>query len=218
MIEKAKLESKIGKIVTLKSNHLKTAEQYESIFLGGEPTFITPLMVIKEVLKLNPDKIDEDSGKIKNTKGNMQFRCIWFSNKSFRFEEAWFFENELDFIDIEEKEVPTLKFGDNVVLKTNHLELKKRKTFLEIDKEKANNKASALLNFCSPVFIHLGYANVEKKESLIDPNNGEPKRAYCSKLVKLKSFNVKEDKYSEFLVPVEAVEKIIVPNATRMFN
>jgi hypothetical protein len=206
------LDLNIGKIVSIKTNHLKSVEQYETVFLGGEPTYITPLMVIKEVLIINSEKIDEDSGEIRNAKGNLQFKCIWFSNKSFKFEEAWFFENELDYINIDKKDLPSLKFGDNVVLKTNFLELKKRKTYLEIDKEKSNNKASALLNFCSPVFIHIGFANVEKKEPVIDPANGKPKRAYCSKMVKLKAFNVREDKYSEFLVPIEAVEKIVIPH------
>lgn len=205
-------DSNIGKIVSLKTNHLKSVEQYETVFLGGEPTYITPLMVIKEVLIINSEKIDEDSGEIRNVKGNFQYKCIWFSNKSFKFEEAWFFENELDFMNLNEKKLPTLKFGDSIIFKTNFLELKKRKTYLEIDKEKSNNKASALLNFCSPVFIHIGFTNVEKKEPLIDPTNGKPKRAYCSKMLKMKAFNVKEDKYSEFLVPIEAVEKIVIPD------
>ncbi|MCE3295152.1 MAG: hypothetical protein K0R65_866 [Crocinitomicaceae bacterium] len=210
MTEKEKLSVNIGKIVSLKSNHLRTTNQYDEIKLAGEPNYITPLMVIKEVLDSKSDKVDEETGELKNVKGNLQYRCIWFSNKSFKFEEGWFFHNELLFVKLDNAETPTLKFGDNVVLKTNFLELKKRKTYLEIDKDKSNNKISGLLNFCSPVFIFLGYSSVEKKEALIDPNTGKSKRAYCSKLVKLKSFNVKEDKYSEFLVPIEAIEKVLI--------
>lgn len=229
------LQSEIGKIVTLKSNHLHSIKQFENILLAGETNYITPLMVIKEVLDTKSDKIDEETGEVKYIKGRLQFRCTWFSNKSFKFEEGWFFQNELVFIenkdskklivDIEHVELdkqevednvknpnePSLIFGDTVILRTNHLELKKRQTHLEIDKEKSNNKVSALLNFCSPVFIFLGYASVEKKEPLRDSNTNSVKRAYCKKLVKLKAFNVKEDKYSEFLVPVEAIAKVSIP-------
>jgi hypothetical protein len=79
---------------------------------------------------------------------------------------------------------------------------------LEIDQEKINNKITALLSFCSPVFIVIGFSVVEKKEPLIDSHTGQTKRAYGSKLVKLKSFNSNENKYSEFLVPIESIQKI----------
>ncbi len=165
---KVATENKIGKVVTLKSNHLKSTEHFGSVLLAGEPNYITPLMIIKEVLITNPEKVDEETGEFKNAKGNLQFKCIWFSNKSFKLEEAWFYENELTFVELNSNKQTTFKYGDNVVLKTNQLELKKRKTFLEINKEKSNQKVSALLNFCSPVFIFIGYTTVEKKEALID--------------------------------------------------
>jgi hypothetical protein len=208
---------KIGTIVTLKSNHLKSKEQFQEILLAGEPNFITPLMIVSEILKIKTDKIDEETGVIKNLKGNYQYKCIWFSSKSFKIEEQWFYENELIHIVNNEEsknidsESQKFSFGDNLVLKTNRLELQKRKTYLELEKDKTTNKISSLLTFCSPVFILVGYSSVNQKEPLIDNHTGKQKREYCTKLVKVKSFNVKEDKYSEFLIPIEAVEKIELP-------
>ena len=124
---------KIGTIVTLKSNHLKSKEQFQEILLAGEPNFITPLMIVSEILKIKTDKIDEETGVIKNLKGNYQYKCIWFSSKSFKIEEQWFYENELIHIVNNEEsknidsESQKFSFGDNLVLKTNRLELQKRK-------------------------------------------------------------------------------------------
>lgn len=199
---------KIGTIVTLKSNHLKSIDQFPELLLAGEPTFVTPLMIVTEVLVVKTDKIDEETGKLKNLKGNFQYKCIWFSNKSFKIEENWFYEKELLSIAPKSEVDEKLQFGDNIVLKTNSLELQKKKTYIENDKNKVNTKISHLLNFCSPVFIFLSYASVEKKEPFIDSHTGRLKRIYSSKLAKVKSFNVKEDKYSEFLIPVEAIQKI----------
>lgn len=198
----------IGSTVSLKTNHLKSKEQYPEILLAGEPCFITPLMVVSEVLVVKTDKVDEETGVFKNSKGNFQYKCIWFSSKSFKLEENWFYEEELLLIEKDNKKDKSFKFGDNIILKTNILELLKLKTYLEINKEEKKNKTSSLLNFCSPVFVFIGYTSLDKKEPLIDVNTGNPKREYCSKLVKAKSFNLKEDKYSEFLIPIEAVEKI----------
>lgn len=206
----------IGSIVSLKSNHLKAKEQYPEILLAGEPSFITPLMIVSEVLVVKTDKLDEETGITKNSKGDYQYKCIWFSNKSFKIEENWFYEKELLLIEKYEREGKNFKFGDNISLKTNTLELQKRKTYLEVKKEEKSNKISSLLNFCSPIFIVIGYTSVEKKESLIDSHTGNQKREYCSKLVKVKSFNVKEDKYSEFLFPIEAVEKVVIVDKTNL--
>jgi hypothetical protein len=203
---------KIGAIVTIKSNHLKSVEQYQEILLAGEPNFVTPLMIVSEILKIKTEIIDEATGVNKNSKGEFQYKCIWFSNKSFKLEEQWFYEKELICIDEDtndhDLENPKFSFGDNLVIKTNRLELQKRKTYLDVEKDKTTNKISSLLTFCSPVFILIGYSSVNQKEPLIDTHTGKRKREYCTKLVKVKSFNVKDDKYSEFLIPIEAVEKI----------
>ena len=145
---------KIGTIVTLKSNHLKSKEQFQEILLAGEPNFVTPLMIVSEILKIKTDKIDEETGVIKNLKGNYQYKCIWFSSKSFKIEEQWFYENELIFIDEKneyeetkdnDSELQKFSFGDNLVLKTNRLELQKRKTYLELEKDKTTNKISKII-------------------------------------------------------------------------
>ncbi len=207
---------KIGAIVTIKSNHLKSVEQYQEILLAGEPNFVTPLMIVSEILKIKTEIIDEATGVNKNSKGEFQYKCIWFSSKSFKIEEQWFYEKELICIDedtnVHDLENPKFSFGDNLVLKTNHLELQKRKTYLDVEKDKTTNNISSLLTFCSPVFILIGYSSVNQKEPLIDTHTGKQKRLYCTKLVKVKSFNVKEDKYSEFLIPIEALEKIELPS------
>jgi hypothetical protein len=231
------LKDYIGDIVILKISHIKNEEDFSDITIAGDSNYITPLMVVKEVLDSKPDKIDGETGQLKNSKGNLQFRCIWFSPKQFKFEEGWFYQKEL--INLSKTEIKSEKefenqvsnsnksnnldgdhprqfdeekvkinLGDKVVFKTNDLELKKRKTFLEIDQEKINNKITALLSFCSPVFVVIGFSVVEKKEPLIDSHTGQTKRAYGSKLVKLKSFNSNENKFSEFLVPYESIQKI----------
>lgn len=235
-------------MVILKTSHIKKDVDFSEITIAGDSNFISPLMVVKEVLDSKSDKIDEEKGQLKNSKRSLQFRCIWFFAKKFQFEEGWFFENEL--VNLSKKEQETketdsdesnnlnkaqktqgansnklnnsdneqtkqssdekvqISLGDKVVFKTNELELSKKKTFLEIEEKKINNKVSSLLSFCSPVFIVTGFSVVEKKEPLIDSQTGRLKRAYCTKMVKLKSFNSNENKYSEFLIPIESIQKI----------
>lgn len=198
----------IGKIVSLKSNHLKSNIQYSTVNLAGEPNFITPLMIVSEILIQKPEIVDEETGDVKNSKGSCRYKCIWFSNKSFKIEENWFFEKELlDFDELNvDKEI--FKFGETVVLKTNFLELQKKKTNLELATNFRINKISSLLNFCSPIFTFMGYQTVEKKEPEFDSKTLNRKRFYPEKIVKVKTFNSKEDKYSEFLFPIEAILKV----------
>jgi hypothetical protein len=203
------IQPTIGSIVTLKSNHLKSESHYPEIRLAGEPNFQTPLMIISEILIQNPEKVDEETGKIKSVKGKYRYKCIWFSAKLFKFEEGWFFDNELLTIKIQTENPDKIEFGQTLVLKTNALELQKKKTHIEIDLENKTNKTNSLLTFTSPVFILIGYSNVEKKEPELDPKTGKRKRIFPEKLAKIKAFNLKDDKYSEFLIPIEAIEAII---------
>lgn len=209
--------NEIGEIVTLKSNFLKSPKHYPDVWLAGEPNYVTPLMIVSEILLQANEKINEETGEpIGSTRGDKKYKCIWFSNKDFKFEENWFFENELIKLKVHRRKIHTFSFGDSVVFKTNELEIKKRKSYLEMINTKNDKKTTPLLSFCSPVFTFIGYLNVEKKDVEIDTKTGKKKRWYPSKLAKIKTYNYKEDKYSEFTLPIEGLFFVNKPNENKI--
>jgi hypothetical protein len=195
----------IGQIVSSKSNHLSDAEQYQHIWLAGDQNYTTPLMVITEILINVSQNIDEVTGEDKSQRNKYRYKCMYFSNKQLKFEENWFYQEELHdtSYEIPQKNLALIKPGKRVVFKTNQIEVGKRKSFLEQENKKKNQKSASLLTFSSPVFIVAGFKVVIKKEPEFDLITGEVKHEYPSKAVKIKFFNSILDKFSEFIVPVE---------------
>lgn len=203
---------KLGTIVSLKSNGLLSLASNQHLSLGGDENFTVPLMVIVEAVFSTQSEIDELTGEIKfELKGKNKYKCVYFSNKSMRLEENWFTENELEIYGELENQIhqtekfENIKWGDIVRFKTIDEEAKKTKSYNE---GIASKKVKPLLTYSSPALQVIGFANVEKKEPLIDPYNGLKKREISKKFLKCKFFNPITDKFSEFLFPIECLQKI----------
>lgn len=204
----------IGEIVSFNSNSFKQAKEFKSVWIAGDQNYVVPLMVVTEISIDSKPKFNEDTGKTKPLKN--KYKCTWFSNKSLKFEEVWFFENELNsfLIENEKKSIKSsdledvISKGSKVIFKTNSLEIMKRKSSLDYNNHSKQRKSSALLAFSSPVFVVIGFAEVQPKEPVIDPITNTVKRIYSNKLVKVKFFNSHSDKYSEFYVPIETLSLI----------
>lgn len=201
-----------GTIVTLKSNGLIHLANYNFLSIGGNENFTTPLMVVVEILINNNDDIDEETGEIKSsTKNQNKYKCMYFSNKSMKFEENWFIENEIEIYGAENEHlhsIPTsteIKRGEIVRFKTVDEEAKKSKSFNESDNNKGNK---SLITFIAPALQVVGFTNPDKKEPLIDPHTGNKRRIISSKMVKCKFFSTDSDKFSEQLVPIECLQFI----------
>jgi hypothetical protein len=215
------MQFNLGTVVSLKSNGLLPLANHNFIKLGGNEKFTTPLMVVIEILHNTSTDYDDETGENKSSKkGNEKYKCIYFSNKSMKFEENWFSKNELKQYG-EEDEIHNninsndLNWGDIVRFKTVDEEAKKTKSFNEGE----NNKNSKpLLNFTSPAMQIVGFATPDRKESLIDSYNGLKKRDVSKKIVKCKFFNVDSDKFSEQLIPIECLQKIIDENIDEKLN
>lgn len=226
---------KLGTIVSLKSNGLIHLANYNFLSLGGNENFTTPLMIVVEILLNINQEIDEETGEVKSSsKAQNKYKCMYFSNKSMKFEENWFAERELskyqienfntniqvDLIDDKKPELKDIEStdekedvdkkhrltsGDLVRFKTVDEEAKKTKSFNESDNKKGTKP---LITFIAPALQIVGFTSPDKKEQAIDPNTGKPKRVFSSKLVKCKFFNTESDKFSEQLVPIECLQYI----------
>lgn len=203
---------KIGTIVSLKSNGLLQLANYNFLSLGGNEHFTTPLMVIVEILINKTQEIDEESGEIKSTSINQnKYKCMYFSNRTMKFEENWFAEKELAVYGEHTMEYhgspdsTKIKRDETVRFKTVDEEAKKSKSFNESENKKGTKP---LVTFIAPAMQVVGFANPEKKDQVLDPNTGKPKRKYPSKMVRCKFFNTEADKFSEQLVPIECLQFI----------
>src|SRR5690554_3626505 len=199
----------IGEIVSFDTNYIRHDNEFSSVWLSGDQNYVVPLMVVSEIILDSKPKLNLETGKTKSPKN--KYKCIWFSNKSLKFEEGSFLEKEIysisDTIQVKPeltKDNENITKGSKVVFKTNSFEVKKRKSNLEFIGKNKNRKNSSLLTFSSPVFVVVGFLEVQIKEPVIDAHTNTVKRIYSSKLVKVKFFNSLSDKYSEFVVPYEA--------------
>jgi uncharacterized protein YodC (DUF2158 family) len=222
-------EIKLGDIVALKS-HPFTATNTD-VIISGDAQHISPLMVVVEILIESKNIYDEQTGDLK---GKKQCKCIWFSNKSSQFEEAWLSDNLLNIIasnvkksEVEaklekegfsEKEIESLmttkkleKFavGETVSLKTLNFELNKKKSTLKAHGYNSKEvNISALLSFVPPTMQVIGKSKNENKEPIFDAKSSEKKRSISKNLIKCKWYNPSSDKMSEKLLPPEALQII----------
>ncbi|HYG16139.1 MAG TPA: hypothetical protein VEC12_10340 [Bacteroidia bacterium] len=86
-------EYHLGCIVALKSHFFNSGDQSNVVLLSGEPQLMPPLMVVTEKLKVTKKSFEENSGLETSVIGEFQYKCLWFSNKSFQFEDAWFLQD-----------------------------------------------------------------------------------------------------------------------------
>lgn len=209
---------KLGDIAAL-SSHPFTSSQHD-ILIGGEPQLISPLMIIVEILGDVQNLYDENVGNQIQGKGgtNAQCKCMWYSSKSFQFEEALIsskllkkIEDINDFM-LKEKDVngkyKYLQIGTSVTLYTAQLELKKFKSSYKNEGGKERSSINPLLSFVSPIMQIIGTSKNESKEPLFDAKTGNKKREISELLVKCKWFNPSSEKMSEKLIPIEALSII----------
>lgn len=200
----------LGSVVSLKSNGLLPLAKYNFLSLGGLEYYTTPLMVVFEILYSTQIEIDEETGEEKvKQRGKNKYKCMYFSNKSKKFEENWFNENELELYGEVDHPVHVsvgksdIKWGDVVRFKTIDEEAKKTKSYSDNNKTKV---PKPLLTYTSPALQVVGFVSVDKKEPLVDPYNGQKKRDKSQILVKCKFFNSDSDKFSEHQVPIECLQ------------
>lgn len=207
----------LGDIVALSSHPFSAFQQ--DILIGGEPQLISPLMIIVEILGDSQNLYDENVGQQIQGKGGStaQCKCIWYSSKSFQFEEAWISSKLLKKIEekdllLKEKEsdgkYKHIQIGSSVTLCTAQLELKKLKSSYKSEGGKERSSLNPLLSFVSPIMQIVGTAKNESKEPLYDSKTGNRKKEVSELLIKCKWFNPSSEKLSEKLIPIEALTLI----------
>lgn len=208
---------KLGDIVAL-NFHPFSLFQHD-ILIGGEPQLISPLMIIVEIIGDSQNLYDENIGNQIQGKGGStaQCKCIWYSSKSFQFEEAWISSKllkKIKNIDPVFKEKDSngkykhIQIGASVTLCTAQLELQKMKSSYKSEGGKERSSVNPLLSFVSPIMQIIGTAKNESKEPLYDSKTGNKKKEISELLIKCKWFNPSSEKLSEKLIPIEALTLI----------
>lgn len=206
MAQSLNSEFQIGSIVTLKAHYTRGEKDYlDNISIAGDDKSIPPYMMVTEILKETRNKYDEDTGENTIQKNSFRLKVIWFNAKSYEFNEKWISSN---FVDIVENELKNIKFSkaDQVILKTNQLEIKKKR--ISIKEEEWNTKISksSLLSFCAPEMVVIGKSTFKPKDPLFDKVTNERIREIPTDQVKVQFYNPLTDKYSEEVLPVECFE------------
>jgi hypothetical protein len=200
---------KIGDIVS--SNQHPYFETYQKSIISGEHLMTPPMMVVVEVLLILKNEHSEESGEKILEEGMANCKCIWFSSKTYQFEDHWFYSNQLKHIKEKKRNSDEieLKVGATVSLKTIKLELKKKKSSLSVEhsynESKDKKSITSLLSFVSPVMQVLQIKKTESKEIKFDMKSGKQKRFYPKTEVKCKWFNPSADKFTEKFLPLEVL-------------
>src|SRR5690554_701316 len=207
MAQSLNSEFQIGSIVTLKSHYTRGEKDYlDNISIAGDDKSISPYMMVTEILKETKNKFDEDTGENTIQKNSFRLKVIWFNAKTYEFNKKWI---SSQFVDVVENELKNIKFSkaDQVILKTNQLEIKKKR--ISIKEEEWNTKISksSLLSFCAPEMIVLGKSKFKPKDPHFDKVTNERIREIPTDQVKVQFYNPLTDKYSEHILPVECFEK-----------
>lgn len=215
----------IGDIVAL-SSHPFTSLQHD-ILIGGEPQLTSPLMIIVEIVGDSQNLYDVNVGnQIQGKFGSTaQCKCIWYSSKSFQFEEAWVSSKLLK--KIQEKDSTLIEkdddgkykhlpIGTSVTLCTAQLELKKLKSSYKNEGGKERSSINPVLSFVSPLMQIIGTCKNDSKEPRYDSKTGNKKREVSELLIKCKWFNPSFEKMSEKLIPIEALTLIPTTDAVKL--
>lgn len=189
----------LGDIVALRSHPFE--HNLTSVIYSGDPSHISPLMIVAEILlpANTKEEIDSDLS---------EYKCIWYSSQMQSFEETWLSGYYLKLIEKADEEAPlSFTSGDTVLFRTTFLELGKRKSSFSIEGKQSlvNNKATIitpLLNFSSPVFIvcNNGILNNQPTKS-----GNKRKSIISDKKVKVKWYNSFKGKFSEYVLPTSCI-------------
>ncbi|HYG16140.1 MAG TPA: hypothetical protein VEC12_10345 [Bacteroidia bacterium] len=103
-----------------------------------------------------------------------------------------------------------MKFGMKVEFKTSPLELGKKKITFKQTKTLRDDghTITALLSFVSPIMQVIGTARNDSKEPLFNAKTNERVRFVPEQLIKCKYYNYNLNKFSEVLIPKEALIQV----------
>lgn len=221
----------LGEIVTLNNHPYYSLNS--KILITADATMTPPLMVVIEVLNDYKTKFyfDEKTA-IKGTNSSM-VKCVFYSNKTHKYESNWFLINQIKKIDYEnvlekdqnsslENSIILKKESDinelinkNVILKSWEIELGKKKSSFSYDSysNKNSNKITSYLCFLPPVMIIIGSKKLdESKETNFDKKTGETKRIFSKILLKCKWFNPLTNTFSEDFFTPESLDFVKEPD------
>ncbi len=207
MAQSLNSEFQIGSIVALKSHYTRGEKEYlDDISIAGDDKSISPYMIVTEILKETKNKFDEHTGENTIQKNSFRLKVIWFNAKTYEFNKKWI---SSQFVDVVENELKNIKFSkaDQVILKTNQLEIKKKR--ISIKEEEWNTKISksSLLSFCAPEMVVIGKSTFKPKDPLFDKVTNERIREIPNDQLKCQYYNPITDKYREVILPIECFEK-----------
>ncbi|MCF8448190.1 MAG: WYL domain-containing protein [Bacteroidia bacterium] len=210
----------VGSIITLKSHYCTHEDDFSLTMHDGKPEFVPPLMVVTEVLRQKKHKIDENTGDPLLTENyKNQYKCTWFSNTKFQFEETWFHDNQVKkiILDTNNKAEKTQTYvGQKFEFITNPLESKKQKRSTKKVNQDSNDYSITpnLLHVC-PILIGIGTSKYESKDPIFDKFNVQIR--YTTKLlIKCKYYNENLNKFSEHLIPIEALNFLNEPKIEKI--
>ncbi len=221
----------LGEIVTLNNHPYYSLNS--KILITADATMTPPLMVVIEVLNDYKTKFDfDEKTAIKGTNSSM-VKCVFYSNKTHKYESNWFLINQIKKIDDEnfnnedkslsvEYDIILKKESDinelinkNVILKSWEIELGKKKSSFSYDSylNKNSNKTTSYLSFLPPVMIIIGSKKLdESKEINFDKKTGETKRKFSKILLKCKWFNPLTNTFSEDFFTPESLDFVKEPD------
>jgi len=209
-MNKKSFKPEIGKIVTLKTHYSRGKEKVlKNLHIAGDDKSIPPFMMVTEYIFETKNRFDEKTGDEILGTGSYSCKVQWFNSKTYEVSETWLntaFLEEVMFKNVE-KTTSTFSKGDGVILRTNELEIKKKRTSLKVEESAVNLKASSVVSFCAPEMIVMSKVAYQIKKPIIDKNTGEQIRFYPKQLLKFKYFNPLTNKYTEGHLPLECFEK-----------
>src|SRR5690554_3945484 len=208
----------------------------DNISIAGDDKSISPYMLVTEILKETKNKFDEHTGENTIQKDSFRVKVLWFNAKSYEFNEKWISSSFLNTVKSEirlkkikpeklfnlERYIPnewerkynfinnlkpkSFKRSSQVILKTNPLEIKKKR--ISIKEEEWNTKISksSLLSFCAPEMVVIGKSTFKPKDPLFDKVTNERIREIPTDQIKVQFYNPLADKYSEEILPIECFE------------
>lgn len=210
----------VGDVVTFVSHPF--VKLNKEIVITGEAALLPPLMIIIEILVEVQSSFNEATGEVEVRTGESSCKCLYFSSKNARFEESVLSSKSLRMIEKATTSEP-LHNGGTVALKSINFELSKRKSFLTLEERESYSESDrvstvALLSYVSPIMYAMNKIARKEKEgdiSLFDRKTGIQKRFLSKNLWKCKWFDPTTDKFSELVIPQEALT--IIPTLDEQY-
>lgn len=196
----------LGDIVALKAHPYFT--NITEVLISGDPLQVSPLMIVVEIAEFQK----------KDEKADLEYTCIWFSNKANKFERSRIKGLFLKLVVKSEILPPeSIKPGDVVSLATIDLELAKKKSSLYFEDTFSNqgigiSTINALLTFLPPL-LHCIDVKVAKEKITTQKKNA-PKHNYTRSKYSIKCmwFNNTLERFSEEVIPIEALKIASIVN------